>query len=212
MALVVRQATEHDAPLLAWAMLAAGRGHRPVGWYDIALGLPEAQCLEVLARLALTDLRSWWHHSNFLVAQDGDDPAGTLCAFGSAEGYAASEAALAEATWPMGWVQEDLEAVWARGAYIFSSTVTVDDDLWTIENVAVRPGWRNRGVAGLLLEHALARGRAAGFGQAQISFLIGNEPAERAYTRAGFQFAQERRRPGAPTAVSSSELRRSWAN
>ena len=208
MALLVRPAGPQDAPFLAWAMLQAGRAHRPLGWYDIALGLPESQCLELLARLALTDVRSWWHHSNFLVAMDDGDPVAALCAFGSAEGYATSEAALAEATWPLGWGPEDLAAVWTRGAYIFSCSVAVDDDLWTIENVAVRPSHRGMGATGLLLNQALARGRDEGFGQAQISFVIGNDPAERAYAKAGFQFAQEKRSPEFEAAVGAPGLRR----
>jgi hypothetical protein len=46
-----------------------------------------------------------------------------------------------------------------------------------------------------LIEAALAKGRAAGFRRATISFLIGNEPAERAYAKAGFVFADEKRDP-----------------
>jgi hypothetical protein len=41
-----------------------------------------------------------------------------------------------------------------------------------------------RGVAGF---------RAAGFTNASITFAIGNDVAERCYTRAGFSFAEENR-------------------
>lgn len=208
MAVTVRPARRDDAPFLAWAMLEAGRAHLSRGWYDIALGLPESQRLELLARLALTDVRSWWHFSNFLVAEDDGQPVGALCAFSSAEGYATSEAALAEAAWPMGWGREDLAAVWSRGAYIFTCSVAVDDDLWTIENVAVRPSHRGRGVTGMLLDQALDKGRAAGFSQAQLSFIIGNAPAERAYAKAGFGFVQERRSPEFEATVGAPGLRR----
>jgi RimJ/RimL family protein N-acetyltransferase len=44
-----------------------------------------------------------------------------------------------------------------------------------------------------LIGHALAAGKAGGFERASISFLIGNEPAERCYAKAGFVFAEEKR-------------------
>lgn len=44
-----------------------------------------------------------------------------------------------------------------------------------------------------LIGRALADGKAAGFAQASISFVIGNEAAERCYAQAGFSFAEEKR-------------------
>ena len=44
-----------------------------------------------------------------------------------------------------------------------------------------------------LIARALSAGRAAGFSRASISFLIGNDAAERCYARAGFSFAEEKR-------------------
>ncbi len=204
----VRPAVPADAPFLAWAMLEAGRAHRPVGWYDIALGLEPAPCLELLARLTLTDVESWWRYSNFLVAEVAGEPVAALCAFGSARGYPTSEAALAEASAPLGWGPAELAAVWTRGAYVFTCAVSNDQDLWTIENVAVRPEQRGQGLAGLLLEHALARGRGAGYGQAQVTLLIGNDSAERAYAKAGFALAEGRRSPKFEAAVGAPGLLR----
>ena len=54
----------------------------------------------------------------------------------------------------------------------------------------------------------LARVRDAGFKRVQISFLIGNEPAEHAYRKVGFEFAQEKRAPDFEAACGSPGLRR----
>jgi len=205
---LVRPALAADAPFLAWAMLEAGRAHRPAGWYDIALGLAEGPCLDLLARLALSDVRSWWRYSNFLVADVGGSPAAALCAFGSAVGYAGSEAALADAARPLGWGQPELAAVWARGAYVFTCAMGSEENLWTVENVAVRPEHRGKGIVGALLDHALSKGRAEGFRQAQITMMIGNDPAQQAYTKAGFRFAEERRSPEFEAVVGAPGLRR----
>ena len=64
-----------------------------------------------------------------------------------------------------------------------------------IEHVATDLAHRGRGLMQALIAHALEKGRAAGFARATISFLIGNEPAERAYAKAGFVFAEEKRDP-----------------
>jgi translation initiation factor 4G len=60
----------------------------------------------------------------------------------------------------------------------------------------------------MLIERALEDGRKQGFQEAQISFLIGNEPAERAYYKAGFRFDAERRHPDHEAACGSPGLRR----
>jgi translation initiation factor 4G len=62
-----------------------------------------------------------------------------------------------------------------------------------IEHVATDPVHRGRGLVQALIAHALDKGRVAGFARATISFLIGNEPAERCYAKAGFAFADEKR-------------------
>jgi hypothetical protein len=59
-----------------------------------------------------------------------------------------------------------------------------------------------------LLEHGLAAGKAAGFAQASITFLIGNKPAERCYARAGFAFAEEKRDPAFEAITGAPGFRR----
>jgi translation initiation factor 4G len=204
----VRQATAADAPFLAWAMLAAGRGHLERGWYDIALDMPETDSLEVLSRLVLTRTASWWRFDRFLVAEADGAPAAALSGFGS-DDYEGSEAAMAEAARDLGWSPGEVAAVWARGAYVFSCTSpTETGETWTLENVATLEGYRGQGLAGRLIDAALERGAEAGFEEAQISFLIGNAPAERAYAKAGFRPADERRHPDFEAAVGSPGLKR----
>jgi RimJ/RimL family protein N-acetyltransferase len=66
------------------------------------------------------------------------------------------------------------------------------DEDWLIEHVASRSRHRGRGLVQALIAHALEAGR---YRRASISFLIGNEPAERCYAKAGFSFAEEKRDP-----------------
>ncbi len=208
MAAVVRDARPEDAGFLAWTILSAARAHLDRGWYDIAAGLPEAETLALLQRLALTASPCFWRYDRYLVADDDGTRAGALCAFGSAD-FGASEAAMAEAVEPLGWGEAELGALWGRGAYLFLCTPDGETEpVWTVENVAVTPAHRGRGVAGMLIERALDLGREAGFRLAQISFLIGNEAAERAYAKAGFRLAEEKRHPEFAAVAGAPGLKR----
>ncbi len=208
MALGLRFARADDADLLAWTILTAGRAHLQRGWYDIAFGLPEAQCLGLLRRLVVAETPSWWRYDRWLVAEADGVPAGALAVFASGA-FASSEPALAETLRDLGWTDADIAQVWARGAYVFSCAMApAEREAWTIENVAVRPEHRGKGVAGRLIANALELGRSQGFAEAQISFVIGNQAAERAYAKAGFRPAEERRSPEFQAAVGAPGLKR----
>jgi ribosomal protein S18 acetylase RimI-like enzyme len=63
---------------------------------------------------------------------------------------------------------------------------------WIVENVGARADMRRQGLVHGLLEQALETGRSRGHRRAQISCLIGNLPAQRAYEKAGFAVVEER--------------------
>ena len=208
MASVIRPAHREDAPFLAWCILTAGRAHLDLGWYDIALGLDESGRLEALRRLVLTEASSWWRYDRWLLAEVDGAPAAGCAAFGASE-FANSEAAITEAASSLGWTAADISEIWRRGAYVFSCAMSPDDhEAWVIENVACRPEHRGQGLVGALLEQALELGRSQGFPDAQISFVIGNAPAERAYSKAGFSLVEERRHPDFEAAVGAPGLMR----
>ena len=58
------------------------------------------------------------------------------------------------------------------------------------------------------LRHRNERARGAGYGRVQISFFVGNQAAERAYIKAGFKFAEEKRSPEFQAALGVPGLRR----
>ena len=189
----IRPARPDDADFIAWTILAAQRGHRPRGWFDIALNRPEAECLAFVARIALARTVSWWHTSQFLIAELEGSPAAALCALPAAGTGAAARAAIEEVAGDVGLDGSELSAIFLRGAYTRSCWIQGGDGDWLIEHVASRPCHRGRGLMQALIDHALAAGTAAGYARASISFYIGNEAAERCYAKAGFVFAEEKR-------------------
>jgi ribosomal protein S18 acetylase RimI-like enzyme len=204
----IRPAEPRDADFLGWVILAAARSHVAKGWFDIALARPEPQCLEYLKRLAVTEARSWWHYSRFHIAEVDGNRGAALCAFRAGDAYPLSAAAMVEVSKSFGWDDAEQQAMWTRGAYVFTCTFEDHDDWWTIENVATLPEYRGRGLVGKLIDHVLAEGRRQALQNTQISFFIGNSAAERAYSKAGFVFDGERRHADFEAATGVPGIRR----
>jgi ribosomal-protein-alanine N-acetyltransferase len=79
------------------------------------------------------------------------------------------------------------------GAVIgYCATWLIFDELH-INNLAVLPAWRRRGVAGELLQFALARAVAEGARRATLEVRASNLPARRLYERFGFRPAGVRK-------------------
>ncbi|WP_228749560.1 N-acetyltransferase [Bradyrhizobium sp. BR 10261] len=148
-----------------------------------------------------------WHYSNFLVAECDGQAAAALCAVPAAGTGPAAWAAIEEVGAATGLTAPELEAIRRRGVYIRNCWVQGGEGDWMIEHVATDPAYRGRGLVQALIESALAKGKAAGFRRATISFLIGNEPAERAYTKAGFAFADEKRDPAFEAIIGAPGFR-----
>lgn len=206
--IAIRRATCEDAPFLAWAILTASRGHLSRGWFDHALNAPEADCLNFLERLARTTALSLWHHSGFFVAEVDDSPIAALSASNAGQVYPSSPIAIAEAAEALGISLHEGAQIWRRGEYAFTCTAPPSDDCLVIENVATLPAFRRRGFTTALLSQAIEDGRTRGIAEAQITFLIGNDSAERVYKSAGFRLASERCHPYFQEVAGSPGLRR----
>jgi ribosomal-protein-alanine N-acetyltransferase len=63
-----------------------------------------------------------------------------------------------------------------------------------INNVAVRPDFQRRGIAGKLLSTLLAQGRKQGAHLAFLEVRAGNDAAQGLYRRSGFEVTGRRRR------------------
>src|SRR6266850_6358999 len=189
----IRPARPEDASFIARNILSSQRGPFPRGWFDIALGWDEPQCLAFVERIAVAQQPSWWHVSQFIIAEVEGEAAASLCALPASGTGAAAKAAIEAAAGESGLDASDVAALFRRGAYTRNCWVQGGEGDWLIEHVATLPEYRGRGLVQALIDHALAAGRVAGFARASISFLIGNEAAERCYAKAGFAFAEEKR-------------------
>jgi GNAT superfamily N-acetyltransferase len=204
----IRPARADDAHFIARTILLAQRGPCPRGWFDIALGWPEPRVLDFIDRLATARAVSWYHHSQFLIAQSDAVPAAALCAMPAGGTRASAQAAIVEVAQGMGLPPPEIAALLERGAYARSCWIQGGDGDWLIEHVAVQPGYRGRGLMQALIARAIEAGRAAGYARASITFVIGNDVAARSYARAGFSFAEEKRDPHFEAITGSPGFRR----
>ena len=207
MTITLRPAEPRDAAFVGWASVAASRSQMPRGWFDIILQRDEAFVLEFAKYLALAKARSWWHWSLFHVAEIDGMLASAMCGFGDESVYRKSREAMAEASEKMGISKDAQAQQWPRGSFVMS-TVSGEPGAWTIENVATKPEFRGKGATQALLAKELELARAAGFKRAQISIFIGNVPAEKAYLKAGFTFAEEKRAADFEAAMGTPGTRR----
>lgn len=189
----IRTGRADDAAFVARTILMAQRGPRPLGWFDIALAQDEPKVLDFIARLAVATPRSWYHVAQFLIAEVDGKPAAALCAMPSRETRDTMRAAFQEVALAAGLGEADLSGIYARGNYARGCWIQGGEADWLIEHVASLPSARGRGLVQALIARALSIGGAAGFSSASISFLIGNDAAERCYAKAGFAFAEEKR-------------------
>jgi ribosomal protein S18 acetylase RimI-like enzyme len=193
MAFTIRRARIDDANFIARTILSAQRGHVARGWFDIALDWPEPRCLAFVEQIATAQTQSWWHVSQFIVAEVDGEPAAALCAMPAAGTVSAGRSAITEVAEHFGLTASETAAVFRRGAYAAGCWIQGGEADWLIEHVASLPMYRGGGLVQALIERALVAGKSAGFARASISFLIGNEAAQRCYAKAGFTFAEEKR-------------------
>lgn len=205
--MTIRSARPEDADFIASIILSSMRGYRSRGWFDVALGWPEPKCLEFIAHVATARAVSMWHVSQFLVAEIDRKPVAALCAVPAANTGPAAWRAIQEVGFATGVTASELHAIRQRGAYTRACWVQGGEGDWMIEHVATDPAYRGRGLMQALIAQALDKGRAAGFHRATISFLIGNEPAERAYAKAGFALAEEKRDPAFEAIIGAPGFR-----
>jgi len=87
-----------------------------------------------------------------------------------------------------------LFGVWPDGGPVvaFACVWVIDQEL-KINNIAVHPRWRGRGLGGKLVDHILAFGRDQGCTESTLEVRPSNGPALRLYGRIGFRVVGRRR-------------------
>jgi translation initiation factor 4G len=194
--LQIVEATPEHASFLAWVCLTAFRSHLERGFWDFMLDGDEGYKLRYLAALVTSEHRHWSHYSTFLIAEVNGQPASALCGYFEAElGGPTLRLAGAEANQRTGRNEEEASAGFARASSIMNVLPEHAEGAWIVENVATAPEFRRQGLCERLVEEILERGRARGATVSDISVFIGNDGAQRAYEKCGFEVVGEKLAP-----------------
>jgi ribosomal protein S18 acetylase RimI-like enzyme len=205
----IRRGTTADADFLAWVMLAAARGHVRRGVWDLIVGADDALCLDYLKRLSLAEPRSLCSCENFLIAEVDGQPAAALCGFAFAEGgWETVGHAMSNVQRDLGWTEADLAASKERAAPVYANMGPDTGADWCVEFVATRPEYRRRGLVDALMREVIQKGVERGCSLAQITILIGNDAAQKAYEKAGFKVHDERGTEEFQAAIGAPGFRR----
>ena len=187
------EATREHASFVAWVTLTAFRSHLERGFWDVMLDGDEAYKLRYLEALATTEQLHWAHRSTFIVAEVDGRPASALCGYIDEElGGPTLRLAVMEANEKTGRTEEEAAAGFERAKSIMNVIPEHAPGAWIVENVATLPEFRRRGLVDRLMEEILERGRRRGATVADISVFIGNDTAQRAYEKCGFEAIAER--------------------
>ena len=202
---IVNARREH-AEFVAWVMLAASRSHLERSIWDFYVGGSEADCLRWLTALSSTKQRHWAHYSEFMVAEVDGRPASGLSGYWESDHDLVTEG-IAEADRAVGRTEQDAAAGWQRAGTILHVTPDHAPGVWIVEHVATRPEFRRRGLVDRLLAEMVDRGRSAGAKVADIGIFIGNDPAQRAYEKAGFKVVGDKTHPDFEAAYKCPGMR-----
>jgi translation initiation factor 4G len=208
----VVEAREEHLPFIAWVELAASRSHLPKGPWDLYIDRTEVETLRYLETLTATDTWHFGSYRNFIIATVDGEPAAGLSGYFEEEcGTAALNAGVEEANGKLGRSPEENAAGWARAGSFALVTHEREPGAWIVEWVATKPTFRRRGLVDRLLAEILDVGRAKGATTAEIGVYMGNDPAQRAYEKAGFAVVSEKTHPDFEAAYGcpgTRELRR----
>ncbi|MFP6662728.1 MAG: GNAT family N-acetyltransferase [Deltaproteobacteria bacterium] len=209
MEITTRDAREDDAEFIAWVQLIAARSHLPIGFWDLLFSGDDDQRIAELAAVVRAPALSFCHWSRFRIAEvDGVAAAGL-------SGYEPAIAtdddlimALTQAGEARHWSDDFLGTLGERSLPVLTCVESTPEDHWVVEWVATREAYRGRGLVRRLLTEMLERGQERGFQKAQISVMIGNDPAQRAYESVGFRPHDDKTSDEFQTAIGSPGLRR----
>ncbi|MDY6796437.1 MAG: GNAT family N-acetyltransferase [Actinomycetota bacterium] len=185
---LIRPAVPGDAAQAARLSYMAGQSHLDVCIYDLMFPGDMERRLEMLGKLFTTKSPSWFHYSHHLVADVDGEVAGSLCGYFDPE---AGGRVLRDAYEEAGMGRRERREMAKRLEPLMRVYPVHGHDIWVVENVAVFPRFRRKGLLDSLLDRILQKGRDRGFKRAELRMLIGNIPAQKAYEKAGFRIVEE---------------------
>jgi GNAT superfamily N-acetyltransferase len=182
----LRTATPCDAPALAVLIYLAAKSHYENSGYDISLGGSYEHQLEQIAALTVTEARSWFHCSHFVVAEMH----GRIVAGAAGFDRIRTEAAIPAALMEIGWTPEAIGALECKLERLYAAFPDEPAGCWTVDHVAVLPDCLGMGLGRKVVERIVQAGIEGGYELFKLDVFAGNAIARRLYEAAGFEVTE----------------------
>lgn len=187
MSIKIRKATENDAPLLAQSMLESSRSGKKKGIFDVIFETSEKEeLLSLLEKLTTTEIKSYCHYSNFLVASVEGVDAGSLCGY---EPRLATPEILTKAIGELGFDETYRERL---SSYSLVEP-EFDKKTFLLDFMAVKDEFNEFSVLKELVQKSLLTARLKGYRVVQTMVEIGSVETMLVYKKLGFSEIDERR-------------------
>ncbi len=183
---LIRDAHMSDATDIAKLSYLAGQSHVQVSIFDLMVSGPYGMTderIENMAKIVAAEAPSWMSYRHYHVVEAGGKVASGLETFMPEE---AGNRQFGDALKEAGWSVKDIMEMAARMRVWFKVDPGREPGYLIVENVATYEEYRGNGFTSELLAQAIATGRDEGHKGLQLTVLLGNEPAIRAYEKAGF--------------------------
>jgi ribosomal protein S18 acetylase RimI-like enzyme len=187
MNITIRKATEKDTDVVADAMLVSSRAGKKIGIFDLIFETSDDEKLkERLRALALTQTKSYCHHSNFLLASGEQKFSGTICGY---EPRMATHDVFTKALSEIGVDGGYQERI----AAFLVVQPEIDRQTWVLDFMTVSQGCEPLPVFAELLKKSLLSARLKGYRKAQTMVEIGSLDSQILYEKLGFEVIDEKR-------------------
>jgi len=186
MNITIRDATQDDDRPIAQAMLESSRAEKGIGIFDLIFQSTDEKVLtDALARLSVTQAKSYCHFSNFLIADVDGVLAGVLCGY---EPRIATHDIFTKALEEIGFDQSYQERI---ASYLVEEP-EADKNTWVLDFMAVKDEYHEFDVLKELIRKSLLKARLKGYRKAQTMVEIGSVEAQIVYEKLGSTVIDEK--------------------
>lgn len=183
----VRKANKNDSRFLALSMLRSSRAGKKIGIFDLIFEVSNDDILlDKLEKLTTSEIKTYCHYSNFLIANiDGKD-VGTLCNY---EPRIATAELLSKALEDLG-VSEEYEE---RASMISLCAFEADKRTWMLDFLTEQDGFGGLVIIKELVKKSLLTASLKGYRIVHTVVEIGSVDIMLVYKKLGFQVIDEKK-------------------
>ncbi|THB71737.1 MAG: N-acetyltransferase [Gammaproteobacteria bacterium] len=190
----IREATESDIDFIFWIMKTAARSGQELGFIDKLFPGEEEKNFSFIKEMILSDIKSLFHYSNFILAEENGVPVAGMSGYYTPEIHSEHfRECFAKTQEKFGLSEEEREDMTANLAVFVGCFPGLLENAWVVEWVAAKPEYRGKGIVRKLLHSIINYGiENTDCEVVQIAVAKGNTPAVNAYKGIGFESYDEK--------------------